>query len=258
MTFLGITTDAATIEAMKRRIISAAKDLQHARGGVAAARAGDPDAALAACRADAATALILGTRDDGGSVTLDPETQTVVHVQLVIDLHTLRGEADNPVLLDGSPVPAQMGRDVAGYAKAFRRMVTDPVAGHLLDFGRESYLPRPLRDYVLHRDGRCRIPGCPGARIDEMQMDHATRFPDGASTPANTGAISTRCHQIKTAGHIDLVDGRPDGSVTLVTLLRQRVHIPARPFMGWDPDDVPPPSAVPPDPSHLDDEAPPF
>lgn len=257
MAFLGITTDAATVEAMKRRIISAAKDLQRARGGVAAARAGDPDAALAACRADAATALILGTRDDDGSITLDPDSNAV-HVQLVIDLETLRGEANNPALLDGSPVPAQMGRDLAGYARAFRRMVTDPVTGHLLDFGRENYLPRPLRDYVLHRDGRCRIPGCPCAGIDAMQMDHATRFPDGPSTAANTGAISPRCHQIKTAGHIDLVDGRPDGSVTLVTLLRQRIHIPARPFMGWDPGDGPPPSAGPPDPGHLVDEAPPF
>ena len=243
MAMLGIKTDAATVAAMAERIRTAAKDLQTARGGVAAARAGDVDAAMHACRADAATAIILGDPQPDGSVVFDPAAQTVVHVQLVIDLATLRHEADNPVLLDGCPIPAQMGRHIASYARAFRRIVTDPVTGHLLDYGREQYLPAPLRDHVLHRDGGCRIPGCGTRRISGLEMDHALRFPDGPSDPANTGGISTRCHQLKTAGYLDLVDGKPDGSVTLVTLLGQRIHIPPRPYTGWQPppaDDPPP------------------
>ena len=47
MAMLGITTDAATIAAMAERIRTAAHDLQAARGGVAAARNGDTDAAHA-------------------------------------------------------------------------------------------------------------------------------------------------------------------------------------------------------------------
>ncbi len=243
MAMLGITTDAATVAAMAERIRTAAKDLQAARGGTAAARAGDLDAAMHACRADAATAIILGDPQPDGSVVFDPAAQTVVHVQLVIDLATLRHEADNPVLLDGCPIPAQMGRHIASYARAFRRIVTDPVTGHLLDYGRETYLPSPLRDYVLHRDGGCRIPGCGTRRINALEMDHALKWPLGPSDPANTGGISTRCHQLKTAGYLDLVDGKPDGSVTLVTLLGQRIHIPPRPYTGWQPppaDDPPP------------------
>ena len=243
MAMLGIKTDAATIAAMAERIRTAAHDLQAQRGGTAAARNGDTDAAMHACRADAATAIILGDTQPDGSVVFDPATQTVVHVQLVIDLATLRHEANNPVLLDGCPIPAQAGRDIAAYAKAFRRMVTDPVTGHLLDYGRETHLPAPLRTYVLHRDGGCRIPGCGHRRITALEMDHALRFPDGPSTPANTGAASKRCHQLKTAGYFDLEDGKADGSVTLVTLLGQRIHIPPRPYTGWQPppdDDTPP------------------
>ena len=74
-------------------------------------------------------------------------------------------------------------------------------------------------------------------------MDHALKWPLGPSDPANTGGISKRCHQLKTAGYFDLVDGQPAGSVTLVTLLGQRIHIPPLPYTGWQPppaDDPPP------------------
>jgi hypothetical protein len=260
MAMLGIKTDAATVAAMHERIRAAAKDLQAARGGTAAARAGDADATMHACAADAAVAIILGNHAEDGSITFDPTVQTVVHVELVIDLETLRGERHNPALLHGCPIPAAMARDIAGYAQAFRRIVTDPVTGVALDYGREQYLPGPLRDYVLHRDGGCRIPGCGCRTLGLLEMDHAVRFPDGPSDPANTGGISKRCHQIKTAGLIDLVDGRPDGSVTLVTTLGQRIRIPPRPFMGWQPPDLPPPRPGPSDPRPSDPDAdiPPF
>ncbi|MGE3810430.1 MAG: DUF222 domain-containing protein [Candidatus Nanopelagicales bacterium] len=260
MSFLGIKTDASTVAAMYERIRQAADALHAARGGAAAVRRGDADAAKHACRADAAAALILGTHEPDGSVTLAPDN-VMVHVQLVIDLETLRGERDNPVLLDGAPIPAAAGRCIAGYAAAFRRIVTDPVNGSCLDYGREQYLPRPLRDFVLHRDGGCRIPGCGCRRQADLQLDHALPFPHGPSTPANTGAISTRCHQVKTAGLLQLVDGRPDGSVTLITMLGQRISIPPRPYVGWQPPDpAPPPGPDDPGPNAPvpDDDVPPF
>jgi Domain of unknown function (DUF222) len=257
MAFLGIKTDAATVAAMRERIQAAADALHAARGGAAAVRAGDTDAAMHACKADAAAAIILGTPSSDGSITLDPD-DVQVHVQLVIDLDTLRGERDNPVLLDGCPIPAAMGREIASYARAFRRIVTDPITGVCLDYGREQYLPRPLREYVLHRDGGCRIPGCGARRIADLQMDHAQPWPLGPSTPANTGAISPGCHHIKTAGLIDLVDGRPDGSATLLTMLGQRIHIPPRPYTGWHPPDLPPPRPGPTDPGPDEDDIPPF
>jgi len=263
MGMLGITGDAATIAAIARVIGHAAKDLRAQRGGAAAQRAGNADAAIGACRSDAAAALIPGTPMPDGSTLLDP-ARAVVHLQLVMDLETLRGERDNPALLDGTPVPAEMGRDLAAAATWFRRIIVDPLTRATLDFGTDHYLPPKLRRFVLARDRRCRIPGCGATR--DLQMDHALPFPHGPSDPANTGALSPGCHHAKTAGHIQIEDSAADGSCTLVTLLGQRIHVPPRPYLGLPahPDDdrncdaeAPPAARTGPAGDRIDD-APPF
>jgi hypothetical protein len=76
-------------------------------------------------------------------------------------------------------------------------MVTDPVVGHLLDYGR-------------------RTPFC--TDTTRLQMDHAEEFPDGPSTTANCGTHSIRCHQLKTNGYADITDSRADGSYVWTTL----------------------------------------
>jgi hypothetical protein len=207
------------------------------------------DELIGACRADALAARILGRTDETGAIDWTPDPGNV-QVQLVIDLQTLRGEIDRACLLDGQPVPADIGREVAGYAKAFRRMVTDPVTGHLLDYGRTTYLPAPLRTYVMARDDDCRAPGCHSRTPSNPQMDHAIRFPDGPSTPTNTGGECLPTHQLKTAGYATIENSAADGSCDWITAWGQRVHIPARPFLH-DPADHPP--APPPD-----DDPPPF
>jgi hypothetical protein len=205
---------------------------------------------IGACRADALAARILGTTRETGDIDWAP-TPAAVQVQLVIDLQTLRGEADRHCLLDGQPVPAKIGRDLAGYATAFRRMVTDPVDGHLLDYGDQTYLPAPLRTYVLARDGGCRAPGCTSRDPRKLQMDHAIPFPDGPSDTANTGGACLADHQLKTGGHARIENSASDGSCDWVTAWGQRIHIPARPFLH-DPADHPDPDPPP----ELDD--PPF
>ena len=158
---------------------------------------------------------------------------------------TLRGEADRHCLLDGQPVPAQIGRELAGYASAFRRMVTDPVDGHLLDYGTLTYLPAPLRTYVLARDGGCRAPGCTSRDPRRLQMDHATPFPDGAS---DTGQHRRHLHlrpPEQDRGFARIENSKPDGSCDWVTAWGQRVHIPASPFLH-DPADIPDPDPPPP------------
>jgi hypothetical protein len=147
------------------------------------------------------------------------------------------------VLLDGQPIPAKLGRDLAGYARVWRRMVTDPVTGHLLDYGTTTYLPAPLRSYVLARDGGCRAPGCTTRAPGRVQLDHATPYPTGPSDPANTGALCTTCHQLKTDRWADITDGQPDGSATWHTAFGQTITIPPRRYLlGTDPDDPPEPT----------------
>ena len=148
-------------------------------------------------------------------------------------------------------MPAQIGRDLAGYATAFRRMVTDPIKGHLLDYGRTAYLPEPLRTYTGARDSGCRAPGCTVRDPRRLQMDHAIPFPEGASDPANTGCLCVGHHQAKTDGRTRIDNSAADGSADWITGWGQRIRIPARPFLH-DPVDDPPPE--PPSP----EEPPPF
>jgi hypothetical protein len=241
--------DAATTGALG----ADADDLARSAGLDAAtdvARWDDDDARLDACRADALAARVLGDvarSDDAadGSVVLERDPSSGLEVQLVIDLATLRGEAENPCLLDGAPVPAAVGRELASYAKAWRRMVTDPVDGHLIDYGTLTYLPRPLRDYVGARDGGCRGPVCGVRDPRRLQMDHAEEFPRGPSTPRNTGMLCTTEHQLKTAGLVDLVDTDDDGSATWVTAWGQSVWIPLRSFLPYVDPPPPPPEPIP-------------
>jgi len=212
----------------------------------------DEYATASGCRADALLALVLGREHDDGSVVLDPETLVQVEVGVVIDLQTLRGEADGFALLDGEPVPADVGREWAARARTYRRLVTDPVTGHLLDKGR-TYMADDVRDFVLARDGRCRLPICGISHADRLQVDHAVPAPHGPTSAANLGALSTTHHQLKTNGYLDITDSRADGSALLTTAWGQRIVIPPRAYLddpeprAWDrsspirDDDGPPP-----------------
>ena len=263
MGFIGLTHDWATIARIERVVRGDGRRLQVERrsGGSGPDSAGsggrvptvdelDDDTSADACRADAFAARMLGELGEDGAITWDAEAPQV-EVQVVMDLATLRGETDHPCLLDGMPVTADLGREIAGYAKAFRRMVTEPVTGHLLDYGRLVYLPEPLRTYTLARDGGCRAPGCPNRAMSRLQMDHADPFPEGPSDSANGGGLCTTCHQLKTAGYVDILDSRADGSCTWHTSWGQSVRIPPRSYLpGLDepppPDDVPQPPEPPP------------
>ena len=136
----------------------------------------EDDATADACRADAFAARVLGRRNEDGSLTWDRSEVDVV-VNLVIDLDTLRGEADRIALLDGQPVPGEIGREVARFGSWWRRLVTDPVDGHLIDFGRTQYLPEKLRRFVFARDGGCRTPYCGVHAESRLQLDHAEEWP---------------------------------------------------------------------------------
>ncbi|MGD9956769.1 MAG: DUF222 domain-containing protein, partial [Candidatus Nanopelagicales bacterium] len=218
------------VNAVLRRIRAAGRATQLARRQAGAdGPAGQADDA-GSCRADALLALMLGTEQADGTVVLDPAGIVQVECQVVIDLATLRGEADRIALLDGEPVPADVGRAWARGARWFRRMVTDPVTGHLKDHGRR-YRAEDVRDFIFFRDGGCRVPVCGISHRDRLQADHAVPAPEGPTSAANLGALSTTHHQLKTAGYFDLVDSKADGSAVMTTLWGQRILIPPRPFL---------------------------
>jgi hypothetical protein len=130
-----------------------------------------------------------------------------------------------------------------------------PVTGHLLDYGREQYLPDKLRDLVLQRD-HCRAPGCTTRATSRLQMDHAIRFPDGTTSTTNCGGLCTKHHQVKTARLADLTGTAADGSATWLTTWGQRIEVPPRPFLHDPADHASPPDASPADPSPPDPSPP--
>jgi len=242
---LGLTHDWATIQAIAKTVADDGDCLRIERGGATAVIDGVEDATADACRADALAARILGDRAEDGSITWD-RSQVAVTVNVVIDLPTLRGESDQIALVDGQPVPAEIGREYAAFATWWRRLVTDPVDGHLLDYGTATYLPDKLRRYVLARDGGCRNPSCTTRAASRMQMDHAEEFPTGASNSANCGALCTTCHQLKTAAYADVENSQADGSCTWVTAWGQRIHVPPRSVLPPEPEPPPPAEPEPP------------
>jgi hypothetical protein len=154
-----------------------------------------------------------------------------VSVNVTIDLPTLLGLNENPGQLAGYGVlPAQIVRALAGEGK-WRRFITDPNTGTLLDYGRDSYQPpQDLVDFLIARDRTCRFPGCrqSAARAD---IDHAEAWEDGGETSAaNLGALCRRHHRLKTHGGWKL-SSNADGSCSWESPDGHNYFVPARPVL---------------------------
>lgn len=120
-------------------------------------------------------------------------------VNVTVDLDTLVGLQNNPAKLDdGTVIPPFIVRELARDAK-WRRFVTEPLTGELLDLGRETYVPnQALRNFIISRDRTCRFPGCrQPARIGDI--DHVQSWDTGGETkPENLVALCRRHHVLKT------------------------------------------------------------
>ena len=135
-----------------------------------------------------------------------------VTLNLTLDLPTFLGLSENPGVLAGyGEIPASAARLLASDAK-WRRFITDPFTGNLLDYGRLTYQPpQPLIDFIVARDRRCRFPGCrQPARV--CDIDHAIPWEEGGKTSKeNLGLLCRRHHRMKTHGGWKLVSYQ-DGS----------------------------------------------
>ncbi|MEY3736682.1 MAG: hypothetical protein RLZZ251_398, partial [Actinomycetota bacterium] len=153
-----------------------------------------------------------------------------VSINLTIDLPTMMGLAENPGQLAGyGPIPASVARQLAADGK-WRKFITDPVTGNLLDCGRESYLPsQPLIDFLTARDRICRFPGCSQpARVGDI--DHAQSWETGGATNiSNLGFLCRRHHRLKTHGNWKL-SSNSDGSCTWTSPRGKEYFVPARPL----------------------------
>jgi hypothetical protein len=149
-----------------------------------------------------------GKRGDGrrGRVTGE--------VRLTVSAETLLGTSQAPGDLDGyGPITAAHARQLAHRAgMTWRRLLTDPTSGTILDVGRTRYRPPDaLADLVTARySGRCTRPGCSHRGSD---LDHALAWnAGGTTTDRNLHPVCRGCHTAKHAGMT--VTLHDDGTVT--------------------------------------------
>ena len=139
-------------------------------------------------------------------------------IQIVIPYSTLIGADDHPAELVGvGPIPASLARETAADG-IWRRLVTDPLSGTLLDHGRTTYHPPAgLADHVRARDVHCRFPGC-RRRAADAELDHVIAWSDGGTTSEpNLAAYCTHHHRVKTHAAGWRVHAHPDGRLTWTT-----------------------------------------
>jgi hypothetical protein len=149
-------------------------------------------------------------------------------VNVTIDLPTLLGLAENPGELAGyGAIPASVAREIASDAR-WKRFITEPITGNLLDYGREQYEPpQALRDFLIARDRKCRFPGC-GRSASQSDLDHAQSWESGGATSReNLGALCRRHHKLKTH-HGWKVESYPDGSCLWKSPAGKEFFTPAR------------------------------
>jgi hypothetical protein len=126
-----------------------------------------------------------------------------VTINLTMDLPTYLGLTEHPgeILGTGALIPADVIRALFADNPTFRRLITDPMTGHLLDYGRSTYrLPADLAAHNIARDITSTAPGAtvPAARCDQ---DHQPAWTDGGRTdPDHTASVNRHWHRAKTLG----------------------------------------------------------
>ncbi len=158
-------------------------------------------------RADALMDLICG-RADPPQVT----------VQVVVPVDTLLGESAEPAHVAGvGPITATEALQLAGLGDlggcrcrditpgphdvVFRRLLTDPGTGYLVDVAERQYRPSAQLDRTVRsRDGVCRFPGCnrPATTTRSgTDLDHTIPWPRGQTTAANLAVLCRHHHRLK-------------------------------------------------------------
>lgn len=139
-----------------------------------------------------------------------------VEVQLILTVPALAwlGTTTEQAQLAGyGPIDMETAKGLAGTAKSFIRVLTDPITGVRLTMDRRIYRPpADLARWVKIRDGRSRFPGSnrPAHLAD---IDHAREWHhDGTTDAVNLVALDRAGHNMKSNGlfqqHL-----LPDGNV---------------------------------------------
>ncbi|MGN6444726.1 DUF222 domain-containing protein [Amnibacterium sp.] len=187
------------------RQLTKAAVLEHGRSGGAVG--------IGALRADLLQdGLIEALANDASREdALIPERRGVqAKVVVLLPAMTALGRSRQPAVLQGyGPIGIRTALGLAGTAKNWIRVLTDPFTGVPVSLGRERYRPTAdMRTLLRVLDGGGRGPGRPCAP-EQAEVDHNRSFwkngEGGATAIDNLMLLSHFDHGLKTAGEIDVV-----------------------------------------------------
>lgn len=130
-------------------------------------------------------------------------------ISILIPAMTALGHSTAPPILQGyGPIGIRTALKLAGEAKSWIRVLTDPFTGAALNVGRKRYRPtKDMRNLLRLLDGGGRGPGCPRGP-DEVDIDHNESFrqgdEQGETSIDNLMLLSRTDHGMKTAGEVDV------------------------------------------------------
>jgi Domain of unknown function (DUF222) len=134
----------------------------------------------------------------GGAGTIRLRPGRRPQIAVLVPYSTLIGIDEHPAELAGyGPLPASVARRIAADG-TWRRLLTDPATGQLLDYGTTRYRPpQHLVDHVIMRDQTCCGIACtrPAAACD---IDHTIGYPHGPTADWNLGPPCRPHHNGKT------------------------------------------------------------
>jgi len=175
--------------------------IDHALHGTARAAAAAGDArTIDQLRADALLDAVL-CHSVGRLERSAPRRGPTVHITVPLSL--LSGDDTVAATLSGygAITPDQARRIAADPHSTWRRLLTDPASGRIVDYGRTRYrTPAELAEVIRLRDGTCVMPTC-NAAAASCDLDHTIPFASGGSTSeGNLGALCRHHHLLKTHG----------------------------------------------------------
>jgi Domain of unknown function (DUF222)/HNH endonuclease len=186
-------------------------------------------------------------------------------IHVVVSADTLLGLDDQPAHLTGyGPITAETARRLAADTSGtWRRLLTDPDTGALLDISPHRYRPpQRVRDYLAARDDACVFPTCqqPGYRCEP---DHTIPYQQGGPTTRRNLALTCRRHNRAKAGTGWTYRHNPDGSYTWTTATGHTYTSPtSRPWPNSGKTtprpNRPPASSDPTKPQTAEEDPPPF
>jgi hypothetical protein len=121
---------------------------------------------------------------------------------IAFDFLSYLGLTDHPgeILGTGAMIPADALRGLIPDA-ALRRIITDPMTGELLDYGRRTYrFPADLAGYLIAKWVTSTGPGST-VPADRGDLDHGKAWDDNGLTDRDNGnPCNRRWHRAKTIG----------------------------------------------------------